>query len=149
MGKSIFYKLFRLGRFPKAMVPILESEGIVLQDQGVWGSVTFRKFRAPGKIYNYRKSGFVGSVVITELRFAAFAFSKPLVNLPLEKEKLELLDLSVPKRNQLLVNFNAGDFHEGWKGTLKCRFSTELADMFLDRLTLPKSPDKDMGVLNV
>jgi hypothetical protein len=135
MGKSIFYKLFGLGRFPKAMVPILESEGIVLQDQGVWGSVTFRKFRAPGKIYNHRKSGLVGSVVITELRFAAFAFSKPLVNLPLEKEKLALLDLSVPKRNRLLVKFNAGDFHEGWKGALECRFSTELADMFLERLT--------------
>jgi hypothetical protein len=134
MGKSIFYRLLGLGKFPKAMIPILEGEGIVLEDQGVSGSVTFRKFRAPGRIYSYRKSGIVGSIVITKRRFAAFAFSKPLVNLPLEKKKLSLLELSVPKRNKLLVKFNAGDFNEGWKGTIACRFSTELADRFLERL---------------
>jgi hypothetical protein len=134
MAKSILYRLFGLGKFPKAMVPILEGEGIVLEDQGVSGSVTFRKFRAPGRIYSYRKSGFVGSLVLTNLRFAAFAFSKPLVNLPLEKDKLGLLELSVPKRNKFLVRFNAGDFHEGSKGTIECRFSTELADVFLEKL---------------
>ena len=134
MGNSIFYRLFGLGKFPKAIIPILESEGIVLEDQGVSGSVTFRKFRAPGRIYYYRKSSLVGSLVITKLRFAAFSFSKPLVNLPLEREKLGLLELSVPKRNQLLVKFNAGDFHKGWKGTVACRFSTELAGMFLEKL---------------
>lgn len=131
MKKSIFYRLFGLGKFPKAMVPILEREGIVLEDQGLSGSVTFRKFRAPGRIYRYRKSGLVGSLVITNLRFAAFTFSKPLVNLPLEKDRLDLLELSVPKRNKFLVKFNAGDFHESWKGTIECRFTTELADMFL------------------
>ena len=136
MGKSIFYRLFGLGKFPKAMVPILENEGIVLEDQGVTGSVTFRRFRAPGRIYRYRKSGLVGSLVITRLRFAAFAFSKPLVNLPLDKEKLGMLELSVPKKNKFLVKFNAGDFHEAWKGTIECRFSTELADMFHERLKL-------------
>ncbi len=142
MGKSIFHKLFGLGKFPKAMAPILESEGIVLQDQGVSGSVTLRKFRAPGRIHSYKKSGLVGSLVITELRFAAFAFSKPLVNLPLADEKLALLDLSVPKRNQLLVKFNAGDFHEGWKGAVEYRFSTELADLFLERLKLRETPGR-------
>ena len=116
------------------MVPILESEGIVLEDQGVSGSVTFRKFRAPGRIYRYRRSGLVGCIVITKLRFAAFAFSKPLINLPLEKEGIGMLELTVPKRNKLLVKFNAGDFHEGWKGKIECRFSTEFADMFLERL---------------
>lgn len=134
MGNNIFYRLFGLGKFPKAMVPILEREGIVLEDQGVSGSVTFRKFRAPGRIYSYRRSGLVGSLVITNLRFAAFGFSKPLVNLPLKKGKLGLLELSVPKRNKFLVKFNAGDFHEGWKGTIECRFSTKLADLFLERL---------------
>ena len=136
MGRNIFYRLFGLGKFPKEMVPILEREGIYLEDQGVSGSVTFRKFRAPGRIYSYRRSGFVGSLVLTRLRFAAFAFSKPLVNLPLEKGKLSLLALSVPKSNKFLVKFNAGDFHEGWKGRIECRFSTELAQMFFERLKL-------------
>jgi hypothetical protein len=139
MGKSIFYRLFGLGKIPKAMVPILEKEGIVLEDQGLSGSVTFRKFRAPGRIYSYKKSAFVGSLVITRLRFAAFAFSKPLVNLPLEKDKMDLLELSVPNRNRFLMKFNAGDFHEGWKGTIECRFTTEIADMIMERLNLARA----------
>jgi hypothetical protein len=72
--------------------------------------------------------------VITNLRFAAFTFSKPLVNLPLEKDQLGLLELSVPKRDKFLVKFNAGDFHESWKGRIECRFSTGFADLFLERL---------------
>ncbi len=139
MGKSIFYRLFGFGKLPKAMIPILESEGIILEDQGVWGSMTYRKFRAPGRIYNYRKSGIVGSLVITNRRFAAFAFSKPLVNLPLESDQLGLLALSVPRKNNFLVKFSAADFHEDRKGTIECRFKTELAEIFLEVLNFPNA----------
>jgi hypothetical protein len=141
MRKSIFYRLFGLGKFPKSMVPILESEGMVLEEQGVSGSVTFRRFRAPCRFYSYRKSSFIGSLVITSQRFAAFAFSKPLINLSLEKAKLGLLTLSVPKRNHFLVKFDAEDFHDDWRGKIECRFSTELAALFLERLQLT-DPDR-------
>ncbi len=136
MAKSILYRLFGIGKFPKTMVPTLQKEGIVFEDQGLSGSVIFRKFRAPGRRYSYRKSGFVGSLVITNLRFAAFAFSKPLVNLPLKKDKLDLLKLSVPKKNKFCMTFNAGDFHEGWKGTVECRFTTDFADIFFEKLKI-------------
>jgi hypothetical protein len=134
LGKSIFYRLFGLGKLPKAMAPIIEREGVLLEDQGLSGTVTFRKFRSPGRIYTYKKTALVGSIVITNLRFAVFAFSKSLINLPLKKDRLDRLELSVPKRNQLLVKFNAEDFHEDWKGTIECRFTTELAVMFLEKL---------------
>jgi len=139
MAKSLLYRLFGLGKIPRVMVPLLEEEGVVLCDQGVRGSVTLRNFRSPGRICSYRKSAFAGSVVVTRLRFAAFAFAKPLVNLPLADEKLELLELAVPKKNQLLVRFDAGDFHQGWKGTVACRFSTELADRVLENLPPAKA----------
>jgi hypothetical protein len=134
MGKSILYSLFGFGKLPKAMVPVLQGEGIVLMEEGVPGSVTLRKFRAPGRIHSYKRSGFSGSIVITELRFAAFAFSRPIINVPTNDERIGLLDLSVSKEGVLCVKFNAGDFHEGWKGTVECRFSTPSARLFLERL---------------
>jgi len=139
MGKSILHSLFGLGKLLKAMVPILRGEGIVLQDEGVTGSVTLRKFRAPGRIHSYKRSGFVGSIVVTESRFAAFSLSRPIINVPLEREKLKLLELSVPRDGLLLVKFEAGDFHDGWKGTVECRFSTHLARMFLERTQLDEA----------
>lgn len=47
------------------MRPVLAAEGIVLEDEGVSGSVTFRDFRAPGRRYSLRKSWFLGSLVVT------------------------------------------------------------------------------------
>ena len=135
MRKSIFYSLFGLGKLPKAMTPILQGEGIVLLDEGVGGSVTLRKFRAPGRIHSYRKSAFVGSIVVTELRFAAFALSRPLINVPVDDERLKLLELSVPREGLLCVKFDAGAFHEGWKGSVECRFSTSNARLYLSRLS--------------
>ena len=79
------------------MVLILEQEGIVLLEEGISGSVTFRKFRAPWKRYGYRRNWFVGSVVLTEIRFAAFGFSRPVINVPLEREQIESGDAFEPR----------------------------------------------------
>lgn len=134
MGKSIFYSLFGLGKLPKAMVPILRSEGIIIMDEGVKGTVTLRKFRAPGRFHSYKKSGFAGSIVITALRFAAFTFSRPIINIPINDEKIKLLDLSIPKEGILFVKFDAGAFHESWKGSVECEFVTPCAGLFLEKL---------------
>lgn len=122
------------------MAPILRSEGIILLDEGVKGLVTLRKFRAPGRFHSYKKSGFAGSIVITELRFAAFTFSRPIINVPMNDERLNLLNLSVPKEGVLRVNFDASAFHQGWKGSVECRFATPSARLFLERLKSMNDP---------
>ena len=43
----------------------------MLLDEGIPGSVTLRKFRAPGRIHGYKKTFFAGSLVVTGQRFAA------------------------------------------------------------------------------
>ena len=123
MIASLLHRFLGFGKIPKPMVPILQQEGIVLLEEGIGGSVTFRNFRAPWKRYGYRRNGLVGSLVLTEKRFAAFQFSKPLINVPLEREHLEKLNLSLEGEDELRVRFEAGDFHEDWSGTIECRFS--------------------------
>lgn len=124
-----------MGRLPKGIAKILQGEGIVLLDEGIPGSVTLRKFRAPGRIHAYKKTLFAGSLVVTELRFAAFAFSRPVVNVPLDDPRLNLLDITVDHRNRLIVKFDAHSFHEKWKGTVECRFACSVAHMFVERLS--------------
>ena len=120
------------------MVPILEQEGIVLLEEGIGGSVTFRKFRAPGRRYSYRRNWFSGSLVITETRFAGFGFGKPLINVPLEGAHLGKLECSLEKDGSvLLVSFESGDFQDDWSGKIECRFRTPKAKLFLERITSP------------
>ena len=106
----------------------------MLLDEGIPGSVTLRNFRAPGRIHGYKKTLFAGSLVVTGLRFAAFAFSRPMVNVPLRDPGLNLLDIKVDGGKALIVRFDAHSFHEEWKGTVQCRFASSVAHMFVERL---------------
>jgi len=135
MRKSLLYTLFRLGRVPKQTLPVLESEGIVLLDEGLRGSVTLRNYRAPGRIHSYKNMIFAGSLVITEQRFAGFAFSKPLINIPLHDDRLRALELSAPRAGLLRVGFDAAVFDIQRSGRVECRFRTENAMSFLERVT--------------
>ncbi len=134
MGKTLLHRLFGAGRIPKAMLPILQQEGIVLLDEGIGGSIIFRNFRAPGKRYSYRSNWFTGSLVLTGIRFAGFQYSKPIINVPLEEKWLNELDCSVRREKTLSVSFDSSAFHEDWSGMIECRFSTNYARLFLERL---------------
>jgi hypothetical protein len=134
MRKSLFYTFFRLGRVPKQVLPILESEGIVLLDEGLRGSVTLRNYRAPGRIHSYKNTIFAGSLVVTGQRFVGFAFSKPLVNIPLHDDRLRALELSVPRGGLLCITFDPSVFDIERSGSVECRFRTENAMTFLERV---------------
>jgi hypothetical protein len=134
MGKTLLYRLFGLGKVPKRILPNLEQEGIVLLDEGISGSVTFRNFRAPGRRHSWRRSWFTGSLVLTGKRFAAFAFSKAIINVPLGDDRINELRCSLEGKATLCVHFDPSAFHEGWSGALECRFSTPQAHLFLEQL---------------
>src|ERR1041384_5705925 len=129
MSKSLFYRLFGLGRIPKLLNVTLHIEGIVVADEGVPGSVTYRDFRAPGRYSSWRKQGFVGSVVVTNNRLVALMYSNFAVNVPLTDERIRQLQISV-EGDRLLIAFDASLFHNDWSGTIEYRVRTsQAADM--------------------
>lgn len=134
MGKTLLHRLFGLGKVPKRMLPELEDEGIVFLDEGISGSVTFRNFRAPGRRYPWRRSWFTGSLVLTRKRFAAFAFSKPIIDVPLGDDRLNELHCSLEGEATLRVHFDPSTFNQSWSGSIECRFSTPRVRSFLEQL---------------
>ena len=132
--KSLLYTLFKLGRLPRQTLPALESEGIVLLEEGLRASVKFRNFRAPGRFHTYKSSIFAGSLVLTEQRFAGFAFSKPVINVGLHDDRLRALEISVPRDGVLSVHFDPAVFDIQSSGSVEFRFRTKKASLFLERL---------------
>lgn len=122
MGKSFLHRWFGWGRVPEAMVPILEAEGIVFRDEGLWASVRFRNYRAPGKRYSRRINSFVGALVVTRLRLVAFQGSQPIINVPLEL--VDKLCVSVHAARSITIGFEAADFSDDATGWVECRFRT-------------------------
>ncbi|MGK7874456.1 MAG: hypothetical protein AB4426_14460 [Xenococcaceae cyanobacterium] len=134
MGKTLLHRIFGLGKIPKQMLPILEQEGIVLLDEGIGGSITFRNFRAPWKRYGLRRNYFTGSIVLTQKRFAAFQWATPIINVPLENKWLNELHCSLKDEVTLCVLFDPSVFNEDWSGSIEVRFSTPQARKFLELL---------------
>jgi hypothetical protein len=100
----------------------------------VSGSLRWKKFRAPGRRYSYRRSGVVASVVITNICFAVFNLGTPFVNLPVERAQLDKINPTINEKGRLTVSFDAADFYPNAAGDLCRRFATEKARDFLRRV---------------
>jgi hypothetical protein len=134
MRKTLLHRLFGLGQIPHQYAPSLRQEGIVLIDEGIGGSVTYNRFKAPGRRYGWRKSWFTGCLVLTRQTFAAFAWRRPLIRVPLGDKRLSELRCSVQDVGTLLITFDASLFNEQWSGIVECRFRTAKAQQCLEQL---------------
>jgi hypothetical protein len=126
MAKSLLYRLFGVGRIPKLVGDRLRIEGVVVADEGIPGSVTYRDFRAPGRYSSYRKQAFVGSVVVTNIRLVALMSSRFAVDVPFNDERIRGLQIT-RDRDRLVIAFDASLFHDDWSGTIEYRYQTSKA----------------------
>lgn len=139
MKKTLLHRLFGWGRIPKRYAPTLHAEGIILLDEGIGGSTTLKKFRAPGRYHHWRRNWFTGSIVLTKRTFAAFAFFRPIIYVSLDHENFSGLSCKLEGRGTLIVKYDASAFNEKRSGTIECRFKTSKAEMFLEWLPHSKA----------
>jgi hypothetical protein len=136
MSKTLLYRLFGVGRMPAQWRTAIESEGVVLFDEGIGGSITYRDFSAPGRRSSWRKVAFSGSIALTRTRLLALQYANPAIDVPLDDPRLKQMQFSVEDEDEdrLLVAFNANLFHNDWSGTIEYRFRTEHAAAFINGL---------------
>jgi len=133
MGKSLLYRLCGVGRIPAAVMSQLQNEGVVLVDEGVKSSATYRDFSAPGKRFGWKRQWFPASIALTKTRLLALRSSNPIINVPLSDERIKAMQFSLEDAG-LRVSFDAGLFHPDWAGTIEYRFRTDEASRFLELL---------------
>lgn len=134
MAKTLLYRLFGVGKIPAQWRGTIESEGIVLMDEGIGGTVTYRDFRSPGRRASWKKSAFSGAIALTRTRLLALQFSSPMINVPLDDDRLRQMQFSVEGADRILIAFNANLFHDDWSGTIEYRFRTSQAPAFVKKL---------------
>lgn len=134
MGKTWLYRLFKIGRIPAGLQAKLDQEGIVLLDEGIGGTITYQDFRAPGRAYAWKKSGFSGAVAMTNVRFVAFAYGRQVINVPWSDPRRKQLRVTCETPDRLLVAFDPAIFHADWSGTVEVRLATAYAPQLHARL---------------
>lgn len=135
MAKSLLYRFLGVGKIPGPMMSELKNEGIVLLDEGVKGSVTYRNFHRPGSSSSLRKQWYTASIALTKTRLLGLWYTNPTINVPLTDERIHKMQYTLEDNNEVFcVAFDASLFHSDWSGTVEYRFRTPEAPRFLELL---------------
>jgi len=132
--KTLTYRWFRLGAIPKAVRPVIESEGIVVADEGMPGWFIARKVKGPRRRFWHRRAGFSGSLVVTSKRILGFAYAKPQINVAVNDPKTAGMFAQVHEPDSLSLSFESSLFNDQWSGVIEFRFRTEKARQFHEAL---------------
>ena len=105
------------GTPPDAVRAELDAEGVVVCEEGLGGSLTFRHFKAPGRRSNWRKQAIVAALVVTERRLAVYARGRPLVDVAFDDPRFGALALDVDGPS-VSITFDVARFHDDMSGEL-------------------------------
>ena len=90
----------------------LESEGVVLIEEGLTGSIRYANFRAPGKRFKGKITGECFGLGISERRLAVYCRSGrvKLIDQPFTEPRLSALDVSLEGEDKvaLRIDFDRG-----------------------------------------
>lgn len=130
LRKTLLYRFFKIGGIPKKLRPVLESEGILVCDEGIGGWVIMKDFRAPGKRFRHRIAGFSGFLVITHKRVIAYVFWKPVINVPVDDPRVFELKSELVGPDLIELSFESSAFDSKWQGRFVLSLSTLKAREF-------------------
>ena len=134
MKKTLLYRLFGLGKIPRQLRPMIESEGIVVADEGIGGWLITKHLNGPGRRHRNRAEGFSGCLVVTQKRVLCYTYGKRQINIAVDDPRVSELQVALPKAQTLSIAFESGVFREDWCGVMEFRFNTERAQLFHDAL---------------
>jgi len=125
--KSLFYKLFGVGKIREPLLSELKNEGSFAADEGIKSTITYKNFRAPGRYSNWKRRWFPGAVALTEKRLVLQQYSQPVINILLTDERLKKIKVSLETADTLLFEFEPNLFLENSTGQIEWRCRTPQA----------------------
>lgn len=119
---------------PEKLRVTLLAEGVLLMDEGLPGSITYRRYRDGENSYRWRREQLVATVVVTGRRLVVWAVGMRQVDMPFDSPLLAALAVSVKRPDQLLIAYDAAAFSPDRAGRVELRVRTgraaELAELF-------------------
>lgn len=134
MSKNILYKLFGVGRVPRKHQALLESETIVILDEGIKGLFVTKDFKSPNKRFVNRREGFLGSIVVTKTRVMCHTFWRQQINLSVNDSRLTLLHTELISPETIAISFDSYLFNKECEGIIEFQFKTDKAQEIFDAL---------------
>lgn len=105
---------------------LLATEGVVLLDEGLSGSITYRDYRAPGTYSSFRTVAVSGAIVVTGERLVVWAAKSKAIDVPL-RDPLRASIAVIPSGDppdEITFRYNAAAFSPDRSGSVEIHFRT-------------------------
>ncbi|WP_035928362.1 hypothetical protein [Pseudofrankia saprophytica] len=127
--------LLGAGQLPADLRASLESEDLVLVEEGLTGSITYRNYRAPGQRSSWRREAVSGAIAISAGRLVVWAGRGKHIDVPRAGVFLAAIDIGVEPPDRVRFAYDAGKFNPTRSGTVEVRLRTPRAAHVAELLT--------------
>ena len=121
------------GTLPAELRAELVAEGLDQEEEGLRGTVTYRRYRAPHRRSSWRREWIRAALAITDRRLLVAVRGRPFLDVPWDDPRLEEMEMSVDG-DRLLIAFDPGLFDERRSGRVELRLRTAHPNLALEQI---------------
>jgi hypothetical protein len=121
------------GTLPDDLRAELTAEGLDQEEEGLRGTVTYRRYRAPHRRSHWRREWIRAALAITDRRLLVAIRGRPFLDVPWDDPRLDAMEVSVDD-DRLLISFDAGLFDERRSGRVELRLRSAHPRMALEQI---------------
>ncbi|MDQ7911018.1 hypothetical protein RB614_41675 [Phytohabitans sp. ZYX-F-186] len=123
------------GRLPDRIRAELAASDVVLIEEGLTGSVTYRRYRAPGEYSSWRKEAVAGSVAVGANRLVVWAGRFKHIDVPLDHPVRATIEIRADRPDRVCFAYDAGTTNPSRSGRVEVRLRTPQAARTAQLLT--------------
>lgn len=120
--------LFGSGRLPRMVRDQVAGEDVLLLEEDLGGSITYRHYKAPGKRARLKKVGIAGAFCVTDRRLLVWGARAKLVDVPRDDNRFAAIEVEAEEPDRVLFAWEAGLFHDNRSGRVEVRLHPVKAD---------------------
>jgi hypothetical protein len=121
------------GLLPDDLRAELEAERLERLEEGLFGTITLRDYRAPRERASARKQAFSGAIAISRTRLVVWSGTRTrwprgfFFNVPFDDPRYAALEISTEGSERLLIATDLDQFHDDRSGRFEVRLRTPKA----------------------
>ena len=119
--------LLGAGQMPDTLKAALVADGLVLLEQALAGSVTYRHYRAPGQYSSYRKVAITGAIGISTRRLIVWGARIKQIDMPVSLIAGSGMTIAETQPGRVSFSYDAGRFSPDRSGSVEVRLHTAQA----------------------
>jgi len=123
------------GELPAPLRAELDAEGLLLLEETLPGSITFRHYRAPGRRDSLRKVAISGAIAVTAGRLVVCVRASKHIDVSRSGPLWSAIEVAVDKPGRVCFAYDAAAFSTERSGRVEVRLCTEQAARVVELLS--------------